>query len=224
MAYCTRDNVYQLALPATAFVSRARPFDAVGASTATIRLKAHGLSTLDIVTFEKTSGGTLPTGISEFTVYYPVPVSSDLFRLATSYGGTPIASWVSGGSGWAIAVDPGRRLDMHVRESASRIDDHLTAHELPLLPDNNGEYPYVLVGLNARMAARQCITTLQFDTTAFRTAIDRLAAQEKADEQMLLDWKNGKPLQPRPEDSDSIPDNAAQAYAVTPMDWLTGTL
>lgn len=224
MAYCKRDDVYQLGIPASAFVALARP-SAADAATATIRLKGHGLTTQDQISFEVTSGGSLPTGISAFVVYYPIPVSSDLFRLSLTQGGTPIASWVSAGTGWSILIDQGRRLDANIDDACARIDECLTAHELPLLPDAiTGKYPIVLIGVSARMAARQAVATLTVEGSTYRQAIDRLVAQEKADDLMLADWKKGKPIQPRPTDSDTIADNAPLAFSSTPQPWRTGSL
>ena len=224
--YCTRDELFALALPAAAFVARARPIEDgdVSAASATIRLKAHGLTALDSIMFECTLGGSLPTGISAFTVYYPIPVSVDLFRVATTRGGTPIASWASVGSGWSIAVDTSRRVDMQIIDARARIDECLTAHELPIARDADGYYPPVLRGINARMAARQMIATLQFENEQYKYAADRLAAQEKADDEMLKAWKDGKPIQPRPVDADELADNAPRVSSGTRMPWTTGTL
>ncbi len=119
--YATRADVYRLGLSAQAFVVRARPYGAVDATTATVRLEAHGMQSGDTFTFQVTSGGTLPTSISQFTVYYASVVSADLFRVALTSGGTPIASWVSAGTGWGISVDQGGRIDAHILDaSASR--------------------------------------------------------------------------------------------------------
>jgi len=221
VSYATRRDVYLLGLAAQAFVARSRPFDAVDSASATVRLRAHGLATDDVVTFEVASGGTLPTGISAFTVYYAVPVSSDLFRLSLTAGGSPIASWASAGSGWAIAIDYGPRLDAHLADASATIDEHLTAHEPPIA----APYPPVLVGLTARMAARAAVTSLQIDNAAYRVAVDRLFAREAQDLEILAAWKAGKPIQPRPVDESNEPDNAARAASSRPVvPWTTGML
>lgn len=221
MAYSTLDDVFLLGLSAQAFVILARPFDAVDAASATIRLQAHGLSTADVITFEVTEGGALPTGLSAFTAYYPIPVTADLFRVATTPNGTPIASWVDGGLGWGVQVDTTRRIAAHNEAEAARIDEHLTAHEPPIQPDPiTGKYPQVLVGLNARMTARAAIISLAIENEAYRVARDRLMAREEADMKMLADWKAGKPIQPRPTDeTPAIAENSARAGAGTPIDW-----
>lgn len=221
MAYSTLDDVFLLGLSAQAFVVLARPFDAVDAASATIRLKAHGLSATDVITFEVTEGGALPTGLSAFTAYYPIPVTADLFRVATTPSGTPIASWVDAGSGWSVQIDTTRRVAAHNEECAAEIDEHLTAHEPPIQPDPiTGKYPQVLVGLNARMTARAAIISLAIENDAYRVPRDRLMAREETDLKMLADWKAGKPIQPRPTDeTPAIAENSARASAGTPIDW-----
>jgi hypothetical protein len=223
LAYAVRDDVFLLALSAQAFVVLPRPVadDAIDAASATIRLEAHGLATTDVITFRVTDGGTLPTGISAFTPYYPIPVTSDLFRVATSPNGTPIASWVSGGTGWSIVVDSGRRIDAHLEETAAEIDEHLTAHDPPILVDPiTHKFPQVLIGMNARMAARAAVLSLELENDAYRVAKDRLIEREEVDKVILADWKGGKPIQPRPTDENgTIPDNAARASAACPMPW-----
>lgn len=225
MSYATRDELFMLALGAPAFVAYARPFDAVDKSTATIRLKGHGFAVTDTITFEKSDGGYLPTGISEFAPYRPIPVTSDLFQV-TTLAGVPITSWASSGDGWGVAVDNGRRLDAHMEEASAFVDEHLTAHKPPIDVDpTSGKYPQVLIGITARIAARKAIASLEVENPQFRVAIDRLLASEAADQIILLDWKNGKPIQPRPTDGTSTADNSARARSDrVAMDWGTGEL
>ena len=221
VAYCTTDEVFTLGLAAAAFVTRPRVPDAVQANPATIRLKAHGLTASDVITFEAVSGGALPTGISGFQPYYPIPLSADLIQVATTPNGTPIASWASTGGGWGVCVDPLRRIAAHCLEVSAEIDEHLTAHEPPLLVDPvTGVYPQVVIGLAARMAARAAVTSLQVENAAYRVAVDRLMAREEFDKLLLADWKAGKPVQPRPQDQNEIADNAPRAgYGRTNAGW-----
>jgi hypothetical protein len=225
VAYCLKSDVYAW-LSAQAFIARGRPFEGVDAATATIRLAGHGLDATDIITFTVTSGGTLPTGISAFTPYRPVVVSSDLFRVAPVSTGVTIASWVAAGSGWAVSVDPARRLDAHIAAAAAEIDENLTAEEPPILVDPvTGLYPAQLVALNARMAARAAVTSLQVENPAYRVAVDRLMAKEASDRKMLDAWLAGKPIQPRATDQTVAADNGAiAASARDAVEWTTGTL
>lgn len=186
-SYCTDDDVFTLALAAQAFVVRPRPVAAadIDAATGTIRLKAHGLTVDDLVGFEVTAGGSLPTGVTAFTPYYPAIISFDLIKLSASLGG-PVLTYVSGGSGWGLVVDPRRRIALHRKQTAALINQHLTAYNAPIPVDPvTGEYPPVLVGLNARMTARAAVTSLQVENPAHRAAVDRLFAQEEFDKLML---------------------------------------
>lgn len=225
MPYATKDNVFTLALGAQAFVALARPFDAIDALSGVIRLKAHGLSDLDLVTLEVSDGGSLPPELSDFQIYRARPMSADLFRLASETE-DPIPYFLDAGSGWSISVDPYRRLDCNLVDTAAFIDEHLTAHDPPILPDPmTGLYPPILVGLNARLAARQTVNSLQLDNAAYRVALDRLFDSEKRDMQLLADWKAGKPVQPRPTDQNQTADNAPRAGCSRPaIDWNRGYL
>jgi hypothetical protein len=225
MSYATRDDLFQLALAASAFVAYARPYDAVDAATATIRIKGHGFSNDDLITFECATG-TLPNGISQFAIYHPIVVSGDLFQVATVAGGTPIASWSDAGEGWAVAVDMNRRLDLHLKAASAFVDEHLTAHEPPIDPDpDTGEYPPLLVQITARIAARAAIGSLETENPQYKVPIDRLLAREPADSVILADWKAGKPIQPRPVDSTTVADNSARANSSrSAVPWTTGSL
>jgi hypothetical protein len=224
------DDVFLLGLSAQAFVVLARPVDAADAATATIRLKGHGLTTLDVITFEVTEGGALQTGISAFTPYYPIPITADLFRIALTPNGTPIASWADAGSGWSVQVDTTRRILAHNEQCAAQIDEHLTAHKPPIGVDlTTGKYPQVLVGLNARMTARAAVISLAIENEAYRVPRDRLMEREEADMKMLKDWEEGKPIQPRPTDgTPAIAENSARAWAGSGLvpeiaiDWRNG--
>lgn len=218
--YATRDHVYNLGLTARAFARAPRPVEAVDPATGTIRLTAHGLSVDDLVLLDAVSGGTLIGGVSAFTYYSPVIVGADLFQLEG------VATFSSSGQGVRVSTDPGRRIDQHLADAAALIDEHLTAHAVPLQPDpTTGAYPQVVIGMNARMAARAAVTSLQIENAAFREAVDRLMAQEEFDRLILADWKRGKPVQPRPTDlTPSTADNGAVWVSAAPTDEWSGTI
>jgi hypothetical protein len=213
LAYCTPDDVFQLALSAQAFKTLARPLDGIDGPSGTIRLKAHGFAASDSITFEVTSGGALPTGLSAFVAYSPIPVSSDLFRV------TGFPSYVSGGSGGGVAIDPTRRLAAHILEASSEIDQHLTANAPPLV----APFPQVIIGLTARMAARAAILSLSVENAAYRVAVDRLFERQAKDQEMLAQFRDGWPINPRPVDQTVIPENGARASATRgPIGWTNG--
>lgn len=199
-AYCSEDDIYTY-LEARAFEVRPRPVPTadVDGPTGTIRLKAHGLTVDDLLTFEVTSGGALPTGITAFATQYPIIVSFDLLRVAASFGGVAQA-FASVGSGWGIVVDARRRLHKHAVDAAAVLNQHLTAHGVPVPQDEiTGAFPPLLVGLNARMAGRAAVTSLQISNAAYRVAVDRLFAQEEFDRQMLDRLsREGWPVRPTP--------------------------
>jgi hypothetical protein len=218
VAYATRQDVYDLGLGAQAFASLPRPVPAadIDLTTGTIRLRAHGMTAADIITFEVTSGGHLFTGASAFVAYSPIIVSADLFRISGFT--TPIAD---PGKGWSVVIDPERRIDRLCEERSGWIDEHLTAEEPPL----RAPFPSQVVGLCARLVARYGTTTLALENAAYRTALDRVEALREADERLLATWLAGKPINPRAKDQNSVPDNAAIAeYTRPPTTWRTGAL
>ncbi len=221
MAYATRDDVHLRAISLAAFVSRARPFDAIDTATGIITWKANGLTSSDFVTFEVTSGGSLPTGISPGTPYAVEPAAFDSFRVINPATSATINWYVDGGSGWSIAVDMVRRLTACLESAAGIIDDHLTAHNPPLATP----YPPQVVLLNARIAARMALVSLEFENAEYRVAAERLFNQEAADEKLLATWQGGKPVHPRPTDQDTAPNNGARAGRSRKASaWTTGQI
>jgi hypothetical protein len=218
MGYATLDDVYTLGFTARSFVivprawnaSYGRDGDAINISTGVIRMAGHGYSAADLVdVFLVASGGALPGGLPS-GLLSPLPIDFFRFQLATSSGGSPL-TFSSPGSGWGIQINPERRLQKHIDDAAARIDECLTAHQPPLQVDPiSGKYPTEIVGLNARMAARSAIPTMQFENAAQRVAADVVRGMEKRDNETLDIWRSGKPIQPRPLDmTPKIPDNAA---------------
>jgi hypothetical protein len=147
-------------------------------------------------------------------------MSFDLLRITS--GAVPITSYASAGSGWAIAIDPRRRLLRNLRETAGQINNMLTGHDPPIERDDDGNYPEVVVGLNARLAAWRAVTTLQFENPVSREALDRLEAQIEEDRKTLATYLAGRPILPRPTDQNSVPDNAATARAGVAVNWQVG--
>lgn len=214
--YCSDDDVFTLGLDARAFEVRARKFDDVDAASGTIRLKAHGLTAEDVVVFEVTTGGTLPTGESAYVPRYPLIVSFDLLQLAATPSGTAL-TWADGGEGWLLAVDPLRRIQAHAEAVTATIDQKLVAHATPIQVDPiTGKYPMVLRALAARMTARAAVTSLQAENPRYKSAVDRLLAQEEFDNAMLDGFeKNGIPIRPAPTDTTpGVADNGARGATV----------
>ncbi len=207
MAYAVFDDVHQLGLSARAFVVVPRAFNSdngrggdtidTAGSTGVIRMAGHGYTSADLVDmFLIASGGALPTGAVTGALLVPAYVDSFRFKLYTQTG--TLVTYTTAGSGWGIQIDPERRLQRHLDDGASRIDRALVAQSPPIKVDPiTGKYPPEIIGLNARLAARSAIPSLQFEVAAFRQAADRVLAAEKADEAMLAEWMAGKPLLPQ---------------------------
>jgi hypothetical protein len=65
---------------------------------------AHGLSDNDRVVLEAGFGGSLPTGVSEGTIYHVVSGTTDTFQVSTSQGGAAVVL-TADGNGEVIFVD-----------------------------------------------------------------------------------------------------------------------
>ncbi len=225
MAYATRADVYDLGLPAQAFVSRPRKIESVDAATGTITLPGHGLAANGVLRLEVIGGSTtpgttasaLPTGWSASTTYYAIPVGSDMLRIAATSGGSVVIPSTAGTGVFGVIIDPGSKLDANLEASAAIIDEHLTAYKPPIDVDPiTGAYPEILVVLNARMAARDTITVLGLSNPQYKEATDRIFAFGDFDAKLLADWKAGKPLAARPVDqSTSTTENGARAASRT---------
>jgi len=221
MSYATRDHVFNLALSAQGFTVLPRPVAAgdVDAPSGTIRLKAHGLNALDHVTIPQLARGTLPPEVSGFVVYMPIPLSMDLLQLAHPVTGLPI-TFTDPGTAWGVAVEPMRRLDMHLDAQAAIIDQSLTAHATPILPDpTTGRIPWILIEMNAGMAALSAVNSLQLENAEARAAVDRLLAKGATYEAQRAVWSTGVPLLPTPLDQNTIADTGPRARGRAPVGW-----
>lgn len=76
-----------------------------GATSDTITIPGHTLSVDDRVVFYATEGSSLPTGVTEGTVYYVKTVSGDGVTISTTQGGTTLDVTASG-DGVAYKVTP----------------------------------------------------------------------------------------------------------------------
>lgn len=235
-AYATPDDVFAF-LSARAFVVAASPILACDIDTGTIRLQAHGLTSADRILFSVTSGGALTPELSTFVYYSPIVLGGDLFQVDDGTGSPLIFSAES--RGWAVKVDPLRRLQKHLDDAAARIDQRLGGNRAPIQVDPvTGLYPTILVGLNARMGARSAVTSLQVENPEFRVPLDRLFAQAATDGDtdppgkpgsLLGDYADGLSILPKPVDQDSLANMGGRATnACTPgaarSRWERGTL
>jgi hypothetical protein len=237
-SYATLDETYQLALTARAFVVAPSPILMADNDTGTIRLEAHGYGAADRILFKFTSGGSLTPELSPFVYYSPIVLGGDLFQVADPLTGQPIL-FSADSRGWAVGVDPVRRLTMHLEDAFSRINQRLGAHATPIKVDPlTGKYPPVLRGLNARMGARSAVTSLQIENPAFRVPLERLFAMAATDGDtnppgqpgsLLGDYAEGLSVLPAPLDQDTVPNMGpratnARTAGCARSKWERGTL
>lgn len=243
-AYATIGDVYR-EIGAAAFLSRPRPIDARAGdsfdyATGTFTIGAHGYDGTDRVRLALVaSAGTLP-GSAVASPYYVLKFDYWRFQLSLTQGGAAVTFTSTGAASgantypWGVQLDPEPRLQTKLYRVSEIIDECLTAHSAPILVDPiTGEYPGILVGLAARMAARRTLTASAFDNEAARVAMDTLRAQAAFDGDtdppaqegsLLGDWKGGKPIYPKPKDQNEIPDNAARARGGTSSGWKRACL
>lgn len=215
MAYAVIQDVYDLGLSAQAFVVAPRGIDkskgdSLDFAAGIFRMIGHGFAATDAVEIVLVATGTVPGGATANIAYQVQPI--DFFRFRLALAGAQ-QTFADAGSGWAIQIDPERRLQRHLDDGASRIDECLTAYGAPLKIDPvTLKYPTQIIGLNARLAARTAVPTLLFaETAAFKSAIDRLDAKEKTDEVQLATWLAGKPMNPAGTDQDTAPNDTMRA-------------
>jgi hypothetical protein len=156
-------------------------------------------------------------------MYYAQPPggSSDLFRLSTTEGGSPIASFADDGAGtFGLVVDLGPALDALLESTAAVLDYHLTAHKPPMVVDpDTGNHREILVWLNARMAGRESLRVHGLQNPLHRDAAAALMAGEAFDEKILAGLLAGRPIHPPVGDqTDGVADNGARAASRKPSD------
>lgn len=92
-------------LAAVPLGAAARGFAAAIASSDAFTSPAHGLSDNDRVRFRAVSGvGTLPTGLSESTLYYVVSAATDTFEVSLTQGGAAVNFTTDGDVMWIRVV------------------------------------------------------------------------------------------------------------------------
>jgi len=234
MAFSTVAQMYARALPAAAFAARPRTVEGVTIATGVLRLTGHGLSLDSLLQFslegQAAFGATanaLPGGLTANVNYEAAPLAgSNLFKVRPE-GGAIISSFSSEPVGpFAIVVDPEAALLEQLDDATARIEEKLTANAVPILPDpTTGLYPSILVGICARMAARQAVIALGLQNPQYAAQQKMLLDGAAADDLMLATWLAGRPVNVRPLDQTTELENAARAGRdFAPTDWRTGTL
>lgn len=225
-------DVYDLGFTAGAFVVRPRALDPevgdfLDPASGIFVMAGHGYDPGDVLWFVQIAAGSLPAGagLSLVGAYHPLPIDARRFQIAATPNGTPL-TFADAGSGWSLLLDHERRL-LRLAENVSRdIDQDLTAHSTPIMPDpTTGRYPDKLVGVVARETARRAVAGLIFENPQFRRAKERIDALQAQDDAQRELWRSGVPINPRPLDRTDEPDNAAFAgQDRAPTLWRTGSL
>lgn len=234
MAYSTRQEVFKLGLRAEAFLVRPRAIEAVDAATGVLTLRSNGLDTGALFTLFVEGSATagrpsarLPPEFSASVVYEAVPVngSSDLFR-ARPVGGATITTLTNAGAGvFSLCADLGATIDRIAENVSSNMDEVMTNNAPPIERDSDGTYPEILVGICARWTAIEGASIFGLANPIYQASLDKMIAKRAFDELTLKRWYEGRPINVRPTDQTTEPENAALAgsyFAATA--WQTGTL
>lgn len=234
MAFSTIAQMYALALPAAAFAARPRTVEGVTIATGVIRLTGHGLSFDSLLQFSVEGqsafgapANVLPGGLSIGANYEAAPIAgSNLFKVRPE-GGAVINSFSSEPIGpFAIVVDPEPALSLLLDDATARIEEKLTNNAPPINVDQDtGVYPMILVGICARMAARQAVIALGLQNPQYAAQQKMLLDGAAADDLMLATWLAGRRVNVPLFDQTTENENAAIAGRDTaPTNWRTGTL
>jgi hypothetical protein len=235
VAYATRDDVYALGLPPQAFTARPRMVEAVDPVANVLTISQHGLNSADVLTFivegnlqpgapAMVGAPALPSGLSASSVYYPLLIgSSSLFQVALSVGGAAVALGSAGTPKFGMRVDPGPKLDRLLLDASARVDQHLTNNEPPINVDpSTGLYPQILVGLVARMAARDAIVVFGIAHPDYAASAKALNDARAEDVSLLKAFLADMPIRPEPPGGDTTVrvEGAARAQrGRNPVGW-----
>ena len=234
MAFSTIAQMYALALPAAAFAARPRTVEGVTIATGVLRLTGHGLGFDSLLQFSLEGqaafgapANALPGGLAIDANYTADPLSgSNLFRVRPE-GGAVISSFTSEPVGpFAIVVDPEPALSLLLDDATARIEEKLTNNAPPIKVDpDTGVYPMILVGICARMAARQAVVALGLQNPQYAAQQKMLLDGAAADDLMLATWLAGRRVNVPLFDQTTENENAALAGNSGPSTgWRTGTL
>lgn len=151
-AYALRADIFKHGLVRGSLGNPGRLVSSANAGGSTVELQEHGFETNDPIIFRPTDAGTLPAPLVAATVYYAIRQTANEFQVAATVNGAPISFSTS-----AISTLVGADLPYDdVLQFYSRfVDGFLPAHCVPLSTDANGNYPITVVGIVAKLAAKQ---------------------------------------------------------------------
>lgn len=181
--YCTAADLYGYGLPRGSLPNPGRLVTAADASGNLLELDSHGFALddeLGVRIEDGVAGSALPGGLAAGTKYYAIPVSESTFRVAAAPGGAAIDLTSAGSNFFVRAPLP---IANAIRAGASRINDILPAHVVPLTEP----YPESVVRMNALLA----VEYLLHYTGGGNPGLADMIADQKAD---MLRWAKGVPI------------------------------
>ena len=191
----TRQQFFDLGLPAESCTAVARTLSAVTLSGSSFTLDGHGFTDADLVRFvAEGTDSALPAPLSAAVLYEAAPSGDSLFQVRTVGGG--VVTLTDVGSGViAVVLDFLPRLD-RMREFVARyVDDHATPYAPPF---TNETVPPSLVRAACKILALDVANILRAASPAY--SIDDVRKNAE-DAQVFLDkMRDGKPLAVQPTD------------------------
>lgn len=215
-AYGTRKGLYRHGLRADALVSIPRVVAGVDVASSTFTLRGHGLFAGDVFTWE-TRGGALPAGLSTALPYAADPLSGDLFR--ATQAGAPVVITDAGRAPFSIVLDLDATIDEALRAWSRHIDDHLPAHETPLVlpaPEQIELWLYWLVAFDL-------VVTRGLGNPAYKDSASALSDRAKL-AQAKLDAKaeNVRPVVGAIDQTPARPERAPRGVSAGDRGWGSG--
>lgn len=159
-SYCTISDVYRW-IPRGSVQNAARLIGGINTTSETLELDGHGFEADDALTFRAEAGGTLPTGITEGTTYYAIPVTDSTFKVATTPGGSAVNL---GGSPVNVVVICQAPWSTWIEEASNEIECTLPAHVVPL----SEPYPAVVVAYAAGLVAEKALAWAGVQSTGLQ--------------------------------------------------------
>lgn len=181
-SYCDDADVVPF-LPSGGLPNAALAATAV-ASSNEIVCEGHGLADDTEVRFRVETGGALPGGLAAATTYYAIVVSASRFKVAATAGGAAIDLTTAGNDFVFTKTLPYAAW----REwGARQIDGMLPVHVTPIVAEDDGSYPAVVVTANAELAAAYGLSVTGGAEIDLGAKIDAIRIR-------LKDWVRGLPL------------------------------
>lgn len=151
--YATRSDLDDFGgLPDGALSNGGRLVASVSVTGNTLELDAHGFVTNETLTVRPADDGVLPAPLVEGTTYYAIRVSDERFSLSLTEDGAAI-DLTTAGTGGTFVVKP-LPIDRYLALYSRWVDDHLPAHLVPLVADDDGAFPLVIVHIVAQLAGK----------------------------------------------------------------------